>query len=462
MGLRFDAVVIGGGISGCAAAALLSRHGYKTLLLEKSPLIGGRAAQHQYRGFAMDVGGHVILDLDTSPLAHVLKESGARVELLSVDPPWKFYDWKVKTFVAPDDYWRSRLSVDELWAVNRVYEKIRGMSPEEIAGYEDISAKGWIEQNTDKPQAIMEVAVISGGREAVPFISAASFLRTWNLQLNAKTRVCYPRGGIQKLSEAFVDAMKRNEGELITGCTVTEIVVKDGRVRGLRAKYAPNQSSYSHDVFVESPVVVSAIPFAALPTVLPSDATPEELGRDLQRWKTPAVKSIGLVFAAKRAYLEPNWGWAQIPAPKGSAIQTARTLFAPSVISPDVAPKGYHYFFYDLYTVDDKVVRNRERILDQFEGEVAEIWPRLKKNALWIHHTYAAHRQAPVGVGQTGRYKPDVEVSGIQGLFLCGEYARGSVPGVGLESGSGGIGPAIGAAKNCVDAIRAVGPSATG
>jgi phytoene dehydrogenase-like protein len=462
MGLRFDAVVIGAGISGCAAAALLSRHGYKTLLLEKSPLIGGRAAQHQYRGFAMDVGGHVILDLETSSLAHVLKESGARVELLSVDPPWKFYNWKAKTFVAPDDYWRSRLSDEELRAVDRVYEMIRGMSPDEIQRYEDISAKEWIEQNTDKPEAVMDVAVISGGREAIPYISAASFLRTWNLQLNARTRVCYPRGGIQKLSAAFVDAMRLNGGELITGCTVTQIVVKDGRVTGLRARYAPNQSSYSHDILVKSPIVVSGIPFAALPTVLPSDAIPEELGRELERWKIPAVKSIGLVFAAKRAYLEPNWGWAQIPAREGSINQTTRTLFAPSVISPEVAPNGYHYFFYDIYTVDEKVVRNRERILDQLEGEVAEIWPRLREDAIWIHHTYAAHRQAPVGVGQTGRHKPGAEVPGLQGLFLCGEYARGNVPGVGLESGSGGIGPAIGAAKNCVDAIRAIGPSASG
>lgn len=451
MPLKFDAVVIGAGISGCAAAALLSRHGYRTLLLEKSPLIGGRASQHEYRGFSMDIGGHVILDLESSALSSVLSESGASLELIRVDPPWKFYDWKKGDFVSPDEYWMSRLSRLQFAAVERVYERIRKMSAGEIEHFEDVTAKDWIEENTREPEAVMDVAVISGGREAIPYISAASFLRTWNLQLNAKTRVCYPRGGIKRLSTAFVEALNRNGGELITGCTVSEVLVKGGRVLGVQGKYAPNQSSYSHDLVVESPVVVSSVPFPALPTLLREETMNDGLRQALNRWKVPAVKSIGLVFAGKRDDLKPNWGWAQIfPRSEESKIPTARTLFAPSVISPETAPKDYHYFFYDIYTTDETTVRNRDAILFQLESEVQEIWPGLKKDTLWTHRTYAAHRQAPVGVGQTGRHKPDVAVPGIKGFFLCGEYARGS----GLESGSGGIGPAVAAAKNCVDTIR--------
>ncbi len=48
---RFDTIVIGAGIAGTAAAALLAKdHGQRVLVLERAPFIGGRALSYVGRG----------------------------------------------------------------------------------------------------------------------------------------------------------------------------------------------------------------------------------------------------------------------------------------------------------------------------------------------------------------------------------------------------------------------------
>jgi phytoene dehydrogenase-like protein len=51
-----DFIVVGGGIGGCAAAAMLTKKGYSTLLLEKESNLGGCASTFTHRGFRYNAG----------------------------------------------------------------------------------------------------------------------------------------------------------------------------------------------------------------------------------------------------------------------------------------------------------------------------------------------------------------------------------------------------------------------
>ncbi|WP_246398122.1 phytoene desaturase family protein [Mycobacterium vicinigordonae] len=55
----FEAVVIGAGAGGMAAAALLVHYGYRTLLVEAKSQVGGRASTVQIEGFGVNTGAQI-------------------------------------------------------------------------------------------------------------------------------------------------------------------------------------------------------------------------------------------------------------------------------------------------------------------------------------------------------------------------------------------------------------------
>jgi len=56
-GKTYDVIVIGAGMGGLTAAALLAKKGFKTLLLEKEDQVGGYAVSFKRQGFLFDATG---------------------------------------------------------------------------------------------------------------------------------------------------------------------------------------------------------------------------------------------------------------------------------------------------------------------------------------------------------------------------------------------------------------------
>lgn len=65
---KYDAIVIGGGISGLMSALVLSKHGNRVLVLEKEAVVGGNCRSYQIDGFTFDTGPHAITALRGGPL----------------------------------------------------------------------------------------------------------------------------------------------------------------------------------------------------------------------------------------------------------------------------------------------------------------------------------------------------------------------------------------------------------
>ena len=56
--MKRDVIVIGGGVAGLAAGALLAKGGVRVAVLEKGNETGGRANCHEDQGFTLNYGAH--------------------------------------------------------------------------------------------------------------------------------------------------------------------------------------------------------------------------------------------------------------------------------------------------------------------------------------------------------------------------------------------------------------------
>ncbi|MEM1366732.1 MAG: NAD(P)/FAD-dependent oxidoreductase [Cyanobacteria bacterium P01_H01_bin.15] len=84
-----DVVVIGSGIGGLCAGALLAKYGYEVLVCESHSLAGGAAHSFEYRGFHFDSGPSLYSGLMDSSSANPLKQV---LDALAVELPCYTYD----------------------------------------------------------------------------------------------------------------------------------------------------------------------------------------------------------------------------------------------------------------------------------------------------------------------------------------------------------------------------------
>ena len=79
---RYDAIVIGAGMGGLTAAALLAKKGLKVLLLEKEEQVGGYVVSFKRHGFTFDATGSFVGGChEGGEFYQILKEIGAHEEI---------------------------------------------------------------------------------------------------------------------------------------------------------------------------------------------------------------------------------------------------------------------------------------------------------------------------------------------------------------------------------------------
>lgn len=90
---QLTAVVIGGGVSGLASAALLAREGYAVELLEKNAALGGRAGSWQRDGFSFDTGPSWYLMPQVFEHFYRLlgTTSAEQLDLVRLDPAYRVF-----------------------------------------------------------------------------------------------------------------------------------------------------------------------------------------------------------------------------------------------------------------------------------------------------------------------------------------------------------------------------------
>lgn len=237
-----NAIILGGGLAGIAAAVRLLKHGIKPTLIEQRPFLGGRAFSFQDRasGEEIDNGQHVILGVCDQFLA-LLDELGTR-DLIDLEPTLDVpvqYEGKTshlrahKVFGNGAALLRYRhLSIAERIAIARLMLtlKLSRIKPTELEHSKSISFADWLVSRGQSTACIERfwnlfvLPVFNCDITEVAAYDGIEFTRTALLGRPSDAAIGYPKCGLSKLIGSPAEDYLRTQGaELVTQVRVETV-----------------------------------------------------------------------------------------------------------------------------------------------------------------------------------------------------------------------------------------------
>ncbi len=264
----YDVIVIGSGGGGLSAAARLSLHGKKVLVIEQHSKTGGYMTGFQRGAYKFDVSLHAVDGLDPEKGRHLslYEKSGIKdmIKPIKSDPMYQV-DFPGFKMVVPADHEKYRLilhekfphekaGLDNLFAaldrLDRAMNIIMNFPEGEILSglwgmitqphaigtffYYANSTMSQFLGDYIKDKTLINAFSILGSflGEKPEDTPGLLFGIMWNSY--HKGGYYYIEGGSQTVADALAKVIKDNKGEILLSTRVTEIVIEDGEARAVR------------------------------------------------------------------------------------------------------------------------------------------------------------------------------------------------------------------------------------
>lgn len=471
----YDAIVIGSGMGGLTAAALLSRRGFNTLLFEKEKQVGGYAVSFKRGDFTFDATGAFVGGCqEGGEFYHLLKEIGAQEEIefipihhiRNIYPGFEvhlrqggfhsYLETLLDLFPEEEKGLKAYLSL-----VKKIGEEVKSYSEMTWAKRLFFPFCFW---NLIRFQRTNHGTILDGffkGEEIKNALhtlpsteppSRLSFLFVAAVISKVLMEgVFYPKGGMGKMAGAMANAFLRAGGELHLQTEVDQILMKRGRVEGVVTK--------DGKIF-ESPLVISNINPNLLVKMFPPDSQRILLRRTrgleyslscfiLYLATDLDLRGMGLPYFTYLRFLhdleEENRMLCRDEVPKNPTL----IVSIPTLLDPLLAPPGQHLLKV-LVTIP---YGYRERwggaypekylqIKEEFSQHILQLLelkliPHLREHLLFyeaatpltLERYTGNERGAMYGLAsipqQMGPWRPPHRVP-IPGLFQVGHYTRPS------------------------------------
>lgn len=255
-------IIIGSGIGGLSAGALLSKKGFEVLILEKNNNFGGRVNFFKSSNHIFDMGPSWILMEDIFEDFYKLFNLNFYKELkiIKLNPSFK---------IIFDDY-EEIIIYPDLEKNKETFEKLEKNSFEKLQKYLDLQEKiyktikdEYIFNDVESLFSLINLKLFKAFLNSNPFISADKYLKKIFksdkllkilefdfLFLGTdpkktpsvygiinyflfKKGVFYPQGGIYKITESILKILKQNGAKLYNNTPVKKILIKNNKAIGV-------------------------------------------------------------------------------------------------------------------------------------------------------------------------------------------------------------------------------------
>ena len=260
----YDAIVIGAGLGGLTTGSIISKHGFKTLVLEQADIIGGCCSTFENQGYKFDVGASIVELI--RPLEITFERMGKKledyIELCQCDPIYAFITPEGERFtiptdidetnevvrrMAPEDYeswlefekygmWLLDYAMDAMicsdmntfTAALKVflkYPKIYSILPTFLKNHEMAVKRAF--KNKDMLASVSFQSYFAG---APPYLGSGIF---GMIALSEHLGIYYPRGGMIGIPKGIMNAGMEHGLEVRTGVKVEKLLLEGREAKGV-------------------------------------------------------------------------------------------------------------------------------------------------------------------------------------------------------------------------------------
>ncbi|MBD2468635.1 NAD(P)/FAD-dependent oxidoreductase [Nostoc sp. FACHB-145] len=472
-----DVIVIGSGIGGLCAAALLARYGKQVTVCESHTIPGGAAHSFRRQGFEFDSGPSFYCGLSgtfsLNPLKQVLDVLEESLKVIAYDPlgHYHFPEASVAVYSNLQTYYHEIAKVTPQGAQELqrfaerllgLYEAMKGiptlalradwqvmlmllnylpslgkMLPylplvqSSVGNIMDATVKDpWVRRLID-----LECFLLSGLKAHGTIAPEVAFM----LGERSRAGVEYPVGGSAAIVKALIRGLERWGGKLRLGCHVEQILVESGKAVGVKLKSGE---------ILRSPIVISN---ATIWDTYNQLLRPEDLPTAYRQTalKTPTVDSFMHLHLGIRADgLENLTGHHVVVHDSQQDITTPGNtcmISIPSVWDASLAPQGHHVVH--VYTLEPFAGWERNDCYEQHKKAKAQslyralerIIPDIRERVVLeligtpLTHAYYLRRYqgtyGPAIAADKGMF-PSTHTP-IEGLYRVGDS---TMPGIGVPA----------------------------
>ena len=386
-GVDFDVIVVGAGIGGLTAGALLAQSGLRVLVAEQHSVPGGYAHNWTWTGqdgearplFRFDSGVHDVSGVwEGGPVLGILTRLGLAEgiewkplrqrflndgEIFDVPPDWDGYvEALTKRF--PADAAGIRAAMADIRAIYAgMYSEAPARSgvpgaPRSVEGMLAFArrhplAVRWM----NRPFAALLEAHIAGADARRALLGLAGYITHAPEKLRVADMVplfgyyihggWYPLGGSGRIAQALADSIALDGGEVRLDTPVSEVLTEGGAAAGVRLA--------TGETLRASAVVMNADLLTAVERLIDKTLWPKEFRTAIANMQ-PACSAFALHLGVRGDYAGVP------PVIHVKAGHDGAGIVIPSNVDPGAAPAGYG-------TVEVMRLMNHEEARDWFDQE---------------------------------------------------------------------------------------------
>jgi len=441
--------IIGAGIGGLTAGALLSQKGYNVTLFEKEKVLGGRSLsfngnnltlenyrktlanfsmnvlfsnpsleeifnKNMLKGYTLDLGFHSIEGGTMSDIGRAIIDIGNKVEMLGS----KLGFIRENDFIYPLISTRDKIHFfpNILRLVLSSESTMKSLDKVSIAETINKYGKG-------KMKLILELLPrVTTTVNNLSKISTGESFRASQANLRrGSSPVGYPKGGLVNISNAFANEIKRNNGVIHLGNKVKRIIIDDRKASGVIV----DDKEHNFDI------VISNILVQYLFNIAPEEQFPKKYVEKLKSLE--GTGSLCAYYSLNRInpkLIGKSFLFIERDAGVNGNDAVGMIEFVTALPESGIAPRSkYLVQSYIICTpAEAKSKKMLEKLREILDRNLERLIPNFHSILNWAIYPAVWHLD---GVAKTiENVKPDIKTP-VENLFLVGDCVK--APGIGIN-----------------------------